>query len=201
MPLAVGLYGKLPGRGDFVRHGWDDATVDALDSWLAAGLAAWRPSDDADFAARFAAAPLYCFYLPPGWAGDAALHGVISPSVDRAGRYFFLVAGLAGRAAAVWHVAVHCADFAAAAENATYAALGPESDPDALAATLAAAVPDGMAALPWRAGLSTPGDAIFWAEADAAPLVIRAPRADTGLLADLLDANLTIAHPLHGAVA
>ena len=188
-PTTIGLYGKLPGRGDFVRHGWDDATVGALDTWLADGLESWRPEDDEIFAADFASVPLYTFYLPPGWVGDAALHGVLSPSVDRVGRYFFLVAGVRGAAPAIWHLAVNHGTFAAAAEAATYAALGPDSDPDNLAASLLAAVPDGLADIPWRAGLSTPADAIFWAEGNGDPLVIRGARPDPALLAALLGAD------------
>lgn len=191
MTVAVGLYGKLPGRGDFVRHGWDDDLVEALDTWLAAGLADWRPDDDAAFAAAFAAAPLYTFYLPPGWIAPPALHGTLSPSVDRAGRYFFLVAGLAAPAGVAWAAAVHHPGFAAAAEAATYTALGPQSDPDALAAALAAAVPTGLDSLGWRAEIATPAEALFWAEGEGEPLVLRSPTPDPGLVARLLDAVLT----------
>nr|WP_243446003.1 type VI secretion system-associated protein TagF [Polymorphobacter fuscus] len=183
--LVPGHYGKLPGRGDFVRSGWDDATIEALDHWLADGLAAWRPDDDAAFAAAFAAAPHYSFYAPPGWIGPDALHGVLSPSVDRAGRFFFLVAGLAGPAAALWHIAVNRPDVAAAAEAAVYDALGPASDPDSLAAAIAAALPDETPS--WRAALALPGDAIFWAQGDGDPLVIRGDRPDPALLAALLN--------------
>jgi type VI secretion system protein ImpM len=186
MTLAPGFYGKLPGRGDFVSAGWDDGMVAALDHWLADGLAAWRPVDDADFSAHFAAVPLYGFYLPAGMLGDMAVHGVLSPSVDRAGRYFFLVAGLAGPAAAVWHIAVNRADFADAATAAVYAALGPESDPDSLADALAAAVPQGLD-LNWRAALATPVQAIFWAEGEGEPLVIQSAACDTRLLGAMLD--------------
>ena len=191
-PIIPGLYGKLPGRGDFIRHGWNETTVEALDSWLAEGLAAWRPDDDGEFAALFAQVPLYVFYLPPGWIGDAAFHGVISPSVDRAGRYFFLVAGVAGDAATAWHLAVARPDFADAVEAATYAALGPESDPDTLLAAVAAAIPatDDV----WRAGLATPPDAIFWAIGEGDPHVIRGARPDPALLAALLTIE-----PLSGA--
>ncbi len=187
--MAPGLYGKLPGRGDFVRAGFDDATVDALDAWLSEGLAAWRGDDDTDFAERFAAAPHYRFYAPPGRFGASALHGVLSPSVDRAGRFFFLVAGAAGEAAVVWHAAVHCPWFADATETAVYAALGPDSCPDALGAALADALPAGLEALPWRAALALPGEAIFWAEPleDETALVVRSPFTDARLLARLLD--------------
>lgn len=187
--LIPGHYGKLPGRGDFVRAGWDDTIVDALDHWLADGLAAWRPDDDLAFAARFAAVPLFTFYLPPGWIATPALHGVLSPSVDRAGRYFFLAAGVAGDAASLWSTAVARSDFAEALEAATYAALGPESDPDALADAVTAAVPADLAHLAWRGGLSTPGDAIFWAVGDGEPLIIRGSTPDAALLSTLLDVN------------
>ena len=194
--ITVGHYGKLPGRGDFIRHGWDDATIEALDHWLADGLAAWRPDDDAEFARLFAAAPLYEFYLPPGQIGAEAMLGVLSPSVDRAGRFFFLVAGVTGAAAALWHLAVNRADFVYAAADAVYAALGPASDPDALAAAIAAVVPDDHDDVPWRARLSTPADAVFWAEGDGEPLVIRSPLLDAPLLAALLNTT-----PITGGVA
>ena len=187
--LIAGLYGKLPGRGDFVRQGWDEATVEALDHWLAEGLAAWRPDDDMAFAARFAAVPLYIFYLPPGWIGASALHGVISPSVDRAGRYFFLVAGVAGTAAAAWHLAVARSQFADTVEAATYAALGPESDPDILIAAVADAIPDDVEASAWRAGIATPETAVFWALGDGEPHIVRSARPDAGLLAQLLSVD------------
>lgn len=186
MTITPGLFGKLPGRGDFVRNGWDDAFVEALDHWLADGLAAWRAADDAEFADRFAEVPLYGFYLPSGLLGETAVHGVLSPSVDRAGRYFFLVAGAIGPAAELWHIAVNRVDFADAMTAAVYAALGPESDPDVLAASIVSALPD-VDGLTWRAALSTPPDAIFWAEGEGAPLIIRNTCLGAPLLAALLD--------------
>lgn len=188
MSLTPGLFGKLPARGDFVAIGWPDATVAALDAWLSTGLAAWRPSDDSEFAAAFAQAPLQHFYAPPDWCGPAALHGVISPSVDCAGRYFFLVAGLAGAAAPLWHIAAYAPAFAAAAEAAVYDALGAGADPEHLAAALAAATP-AIADLPWQAAIATPADAVFWAQSlDAnVPIVVRNAKADAGALAALLD--------------
>jgi hypothetical protein len=133
--------------------------------------------------------PLYTFYMPPGWIAAEALHGVLSPSVDRAGRFFFLVAGITGPAPAVWHVAVYRGDVADAVEAATYVALGADSDPAVLAASVAAALPDGLDALPWRAALATPAEALFWAVGDGEPLVVRGASADAALLATLLDVD------------
>src|SRR6185295_2077248 len=41
-PMEVGLFGKLPSHGDFLRRRASDAFVDAWDAWLREGLAASR---------------------------------------------------------------------------------------------------------------------------------------------------------------
>ena len=172
----MGLFGKLPARGDFVRHGWSDATIEALDAWLSGGLEDWRSRlGDAGAAQALAAAPLLRFYTPPGWAGSAALHGCLSPSVDRAGRFFFLAAGIEARAEAAWHLAVWHPGFADHLETALYAALSPGADLPELIDAVDRALPDGNAA-PWRASLATPSDALFWAEpeGESEPFVVRA---------------------------
>ena len=71
--------------------------------------------------------------------------------------------------------------------RATYAALGPDSDPDALLAAITAAVPGDIDRECWRAGLVTPDDAIFWALGEGDPHFIRAARPDSGALAALLN--------------
>ena len=41
-PVEVGLFGKLPSHGDFLRRRASDAFVDAWDAWLRECLAASR---------------------------------------------------------------------------------------------------------------------------------------------------------------
>lgn len=130
MTVRAGLYGKLPARGDFITRGWPAATTEALDGWLSAGLAAMRIQAGEDgFIACATAAPLWRLRLPAGWAGPHALAGVLSPSVDAAGRLFALVAGWADGAP----------DEAAleTAETLVRAAVGDRLDADALYAGLA----------------------------------------------------------------
>lgn len=184
--LGAGLFGKLPAHGDFVARGFDAGVAGALDAWLTAGVARLRAAaDDAAFAAAMTAAPLWHGWLP---LGDGAFHGVLTPTVDAAGRYFLLAAGCAGPAGAVWAVAALHPGFAAAAEAAAYDALAGRLDADALHARLAAALPapDGRAR--FLASLSQPADCAFWAPdpAAGAPLAVRAPLADAMLVERLI---------------
>lgn len=86
-PPAVGFFGKLPARGDFVRRDLPQAFVDAWDAWLAAGIAASKTRLGADWLAAFLEAPVWRFALAAGVAGPD-IAGIFLPSVDRAGRYF-----------------------------------------------------------------------------------------------------------------
>ncbi len=186
--LTPGLFGKLPAHGDFVQRGWDAATIAALDDWLTAGIAAERAARDDDaFAARMTSAPLWQAYLPPGWAGPDALHIALTPSIDRAGRYFMLTAGAAGPANAVWAAAIAYPDFSTEVEAAVYAALGGDADADALLARLADAAPLPDARSQLLAGESAPQTAVWWLEpAEGAPIVLSAGQADPHLLMQLI---------------
>lgn len=85
---GVGLYGKLPARGDFVRLGLPGDFVAAWDDWLARAIAASRAQMGADWLGAFLEAPVWRFALAPGLCGAQAASGVWLPSVDRVGRYF-----------------------------------------------------------------------------------------------------------------
>lgn len=190
--LTAGLFGKLPAHGDFVQRGWDAATVAALDEWLTAGIAAERAAhDDEAFAARMTAAPLWQAYLPPGWAGPSALHIALTPSIDRAGRYFLLTAGVAGGADTVWAAATSHPEFAAEVEASVYAALGGEADADTLLARLAEAAPLPDARAQLLAGETAPQTALWWLEpAEGAPFSVRAAHAEADLLARLISGSV-----------
>ena len=187
--MTPGLYGKLPAHGDFVARGWDDAQVAALDAWLTGGLAAIREGlDDDAFAARLTAAPLWRGYIPPGACGVAAMHLALAPSIDAAGRYFFIAGGVAGAAEPIWAAASQSPGFADAVEAATYDALGGALDADALAAAIAAAMPAPDARAEFLAGVSLPPASAWWVAdpVDGAPVGISAASVDVALLERLV---------------
>jgi type VI secretion system protein ImpM len=188
--VTPGLYGKLPAHGDFVARGWDGAQVAALDAWLTGGLAAIRSGlDDDAFAARLTAAPLWRGYIPPGACGAAAMHLALAPSIDSAGRYFFIAGGVAGDAAPVWAAASQSPGFADAVEAATYEALGGALDADAYAAAIAAVAPAADARAEFLAGVSLPDSSAWWVAdpAEGGPVGVRSRTVDAALLARLVD--------------
>ncbi len=91
--LEVICYGKLPGRGDFVRSGASRGAVRALDRWLQEGLHAAKRRQPAGFAAAYDTAPAYGFVFHPKDGADT-LAGVLRPSRDRSGRRFPFVIAL-----------------------------------------------------------------------------------------------------------
>jgi len=184
-----GFFGKLPAHGDFVDRGWAREQVAALDAWLSDGLAAIRASrDDDSFVAALTAAPLWRGYVPPGGCGPAALHLALAPSIDSAGRYFFLAGGIAGEPAAVWAVASQAPAFADAVEAATYDALGGGVDADGYAAAIADAVPEATPHGAFLAAMSLPPSSLWWVAhpAEGAPLGFRAERVDAALAVRLV---------------
>jgi len=86
--IAVGFYGKLPVRGDFVRAGLPRDFTDPWDDWLQSVMAGSRSLMGEAWLPAFLEAPVWRFTLPPGMCGGQAAIGLMLPSVDRAGRYF-----------------------------------------------------------------------------------------------------------------
>lgn len=87
-PVAIGLYGKMPAHGDFVRRALPGSFVTPWDAWLAAGIAAARDRLGQEFAAVWDSAPAWRFALPAGICGPDAVAGVMLPSADTVGRRF-----------------------------------------------------------------------------------------------------------------
>ena len=88
--LPMLYFGKLPGRGDFVRSGSHPALIQSLDRWLSSGIelmaedAHWKPIYDQADAAHFAMVSPH---------RNTAVAGHIVPSADLSGRRFpFLTA-------------------------------------------------------------------------------------------------------------
>ncbi|MFL5297557.1 MAG: type VI secretion system-associated protein TagF [Phenylobacterium sp.] len=91
--LAVFAFGKLPAHGDFVARGLGAAEREAWDGWASAGLEAARRDLGDGFEACHDAAPPWRFALAPGPLGDRWQAGALTPSIDRSGRRFIVVAG------------------------------------------------------------------------------------------------------------
>jgi type VI secretion system protein ImpM len=86
--LEVGLYGKLPTHGDFLRRRIPDAFVVAWDTWLQASIASSRAQLADRWLDVYLTSPAWRFVLSAGVCGPSAMAGVMLPSVDRVGRYF-----------------------------------------------------------------------------------------------------------------
>ncbi|MBC3957595.1 type VI secretion system-associated protein TagF [Pseudomonas triticifolii] len=85
---AVGFYGKLASRGDFVSRGLPQNFIQPWDQWLAAGLLASQKQLGGQWLDAYLVSPLWRFVLAPGVCGPDAVAGVLMPSIDRVGRYF-----------------------------------------------------------------------------------------------------------------
>ena len=86
--MEVGLYGKLPSHGDFLRRRVADDFVTAWDAWLQQSIAASRATLGEGWLDTYLTSPVWRFALTAGVCGSAGVAGVLVPSVDRVGRYF-----------------------------------------------------------------------------------------------------------------
>jgi type VI secretion system protein ImpM len=87
-PVEIGLFGKLPSHGDFLRRRASDAFVDAWDAWLRECLAASREALGERWLDVYLTSPAWRFVCAAGTCGPAPVIGLMVPSVDRVGRYF-----------------------------------------------------------------------------------------------------------------
>jgi type VI secretion system protein ImpM len=86
----VGFYGKLPSHGDFLRRRVSDGFVRVWDEWLQQSLAASHAALGGEWRDFYLTSPAWRFAAAAGvFDGDAAL-GVMVPSVDSVGRYFYV---------------------------------------------------------------------------------------------------------------
>jgi type VI secretion system protein ImpM len=174
---AVGFCGKLPARGDFVAAGLPRQFIEPWHDWMQRGLAASRERLGEDWAAAWNEAPIWRFALAPGVCGEAPVLGLWMPSVDRIGRHFPLTfAAVAGDADAdITALIGEGGGFLDAAEAAGLDALVSDTEPDVIAARLAAAAwgaPEDAGAPP---DLRRRTGAVWWTDG--------APRVPAGTLA------------------
>jgi type VI secretion system protein ImpM len=122
------VFGKLPRHGDFIARGLSAEDRGAWDGWLSATLDSSRQDLGEGFEAAHEASPPWRFLCGPGEFGSEFKAGALAPSIDSAGRRFFIVVGAcappADRAEAV----------AEQMEGLIYRAFEDNLDADALAA-------------------------------------------------------------------
>ena len=86
--MDVGLYGKLPTHGDFLRRRVPDDFVASWDAWLQRAIADSRSALGDRWLEIYLTSPIWRFALCAGICGEAPVAGLLAPSVDRVGRYF-----------------------------------------------------------------------------------------------------------------
>ena len=85
--MAVGVFGKLPARRDYVQHGVDRRLMQVFDPWLQACMAESKCNLGQRWLDAWLCAPIWRFWLGRRIAGVPVL-GAMMPSVDGVGRYF-----------------------------------------------------------------------------------------------------------------
>ncbi|MGX9963617.1 type VI secretion system-associated protein TagF [Roseomonas sp. F4] len=87
--MPIGLLGKLPAHGDFLRRALPEDFCLTWDAWLQDGLTEAREAlGEEGFAEAWEAGPAWRFLLPAGACGIDRVAGVILPSEDMVGRRF-----------------------------------------------------------------------------------------------------------------
>ena len=144
---VVGMFGKVPALGDFVRRRLPLSFVEPWDDWLRQAMAESRSRLASAWLNAYLTSPLWRFALPAGVCGPHCVLGVLMPSVDAANRHFPLtIAALLANSqnllrlmafnqpwcAAAEHLALFCLEASAAIEkiDAGLAVLGPPKDED-----------------------------------------------------------------------
>lgn len=84
----IGLYGKIPSRGDFIVHGLPTRFVESWSEWLQAVLAVSREQLGNDWLETYLTSPVWHFALSEGVCSDDTMLGCLMPSVDQVGRHF-----------------------------------------------------------------------------------------------------------------
>lgn len=151
--MACGLFGKLPGKRDFIAINAPAPFLAAYEPWLHGGLTASRLELGARWQDAFLNAPIWRFWLGRTYCGQSVA-GAFMPSVDGVGRYFPLtVFAISAPGAAIPPPELDPQDaWFDAAEDFLLLALEPEATFEAVSLRLAElAVPrDGLAAAPPR---------------------------------------------------
>jgi len=83
-----GIFGKLPGHGDFIQRGVPASFSQPWDDWLQRAIYGSREIVGEGWLDYYLTSPIWRFALSPGVLDGHAWAGVLVPSVDSVGRYF-----------------------------------------------------------------------------------------------------------------
>lgn len=88
MSNSKGLFGKLPGHGDFIQRELPASFVTPWDEWLQRAVHGSRELVGEGWLDYYLTSPIWRFALSAGVLDERAWGGVLVPSVDSVGRYF-----------------------------------------------------------------------------------------------------------------
>ncbi|MBT1063903.1 type VI secretion system-associated protein TagF [Bowmanella sp. Y26] len=106
-----GFYGKLPGKGDFIRRNLPNDMVTSWDQWLQAAIEYSQAVLEDSWLRHYLVSPIWRFALSPGLLSTHPITGVMMPSVDSVGRHFPLTLAQA------LAIETNIVDFASQADN------------------------------------------------------------------------------------
>lgn len=121
--MAVGLFGKLPAKRDFIEYAVDRALMEKWDPWLQQAVASSREQLGEGWLDIYLHSPIWRFWLGTGICGKPVI-GALMPSVDGVGRYFPLSLVWVGEDAIPPPELDEQADWFSAAEEILLGALG-----------------------------------------------------------------------------
>jgi type VI secretion system protein ImpM len=130
---TVGVYGKIPEKGDFILRNVSRDFVGGWDDWLGSSIIFGKETLGDQWLEAYLTSPVWRFVLSAGVFGPAGWAGVFIPSIDRVRRQFPLaiVAQLAWPAQrSVAEVYDDCAVFFEEAESAALIGLAERLDLD-----------------------------------------------------------------------
>ncbi len=85
---SVGLYGKLPGYGDFLTRNLPGDFVQVWDKWMQYYISDSKEQIGDGWLEVYLTSPIWRFVLSAGVVDKHSWAGLVMPSVDRVGRYF-----------------------------------------------------------------------------------------------------------------
>ncbi|GAB2890188.1 type VI secretion system-associated protein TagF [Microbulbifer echini] len=88
MHNSIGIFGKLPGHGDFIQRQLPASFVGIWDGWLQRAVHGSREIMGDSWLDYYLTSPVWRFAHSKGVIDENAWVGVLVPSVDSVGRYF-----------------------------------------------------------------------------------------------------------------